>query len=295
VTVDAVPLGDALDRDRRGRPLPVWQGCRRIADGDIFLMNPRPRQPGRRYFGPIPARTVIGKATPLYTDEAAMAASSGAPATPLTASHRRERCSPMVFQRHRQGNHHAQIGTFTRRRRLHRTSDDAHAGAILIVRPSRPMPRTRRTIAFISSMARPESAEIGAGWKRTGERAGEYIAVLIDDPALPQPIRANLFRDDDAGKAWSLHWSRPAKRDGRTDAMRSTASFSFPASRSLALNPCRRSPIPSRPLGQRRAILTPITSRKRRSASASGGMDQAVLRAKAMAIRAPSRPRARWA
>jgi type IV secretory pathway protease TraF len=31
VTVDAVPLGDALDRDRHGRELPVWQGCRRIA------------------------------------------------------------------------------------------------------------------------------------------------------------------------------------------------------------------------------------------------------------------------
>ena len=55
--------------------------------------------------------------------------------------------------------------------------------------------------------------EIGAGWKRTGERAGEYIALLIDDPALPRPIRANLFRDDDAGSAWSLHWSRPQKRD----------------------------------------------------------------------------------
>ena len=54
--------------------------------------------------------------------------------------------------------------------------------------------------------------EIGAGWKRTGERAGEYVAVLIDDPALPQPIRANLFRDDDAGNAWSLHWSRPRDR-----------------------------------------------------------------------------------
>jgi uncharacterized protein (DUF736 family) len=59
-----------------------------------------------------------------------------------------------------------------------------------------------------------EGPEIGAGWKRTGERAGEYIALVIDDPALPQPIRANLFRDDDAGNAWSLHWSRPTKRDG---------------------------------------------------------------------------------
>jgi len=60
-----------------------------------------------------------------------------------------------------------------------------------------------------------DGPEIGAGWKRTGERAGEYIALLIDDPALSQPIRANLFRDDDAGSAWSLHWSRPQKRDGR--------------------------------------------------------------------------------
>jgi uncharacterized protein (DUF736 family) len=54
--------------------------------------------------------------------------------------------------------------------------------------------------------------EIGAGWKRTGERAGEYVALLIDDPAFPHPIRANLFRDDDAGNGWSLHWSRPRDR-----------------------------------------------------------------------------------
>ena len=60
-----------------------------------------------------------------------------------------------------------------------------------------------------------DGPEAGAGWKRTGERAGEFIALLIDDPLLPQPIRANLFRDDDAGNAWSLHWSRPQKRDGK--------------------------------------------------------------------------------
>lgn len=71
VTVDGVLFGDALDHDRRGRPLPVWQGCRRIADGDIFLMNPSvPDSLDGRYFGPLPARDVLGKATPLYTDEA---------------------------------------------------------------------------------------------------------------------------------------------------------------------------------------------------------------------------------
>jgi uncharacterized protein (DUF736 family) len=60
-----------------------------------------------------------------------------------------------------------------------------------------------------------EGPEIGAGWKRTGERAGDYIALVIDDPGLPQPIRANLFRNDDGGASWSLHWNRAPKRGER--------------------------------------------------------------------------------
>ena len=60
-----------------------------------------------------------------------------------------------------------------------------------------------------------EGPEVGAAWKRSGEKAGEYLSVLLDDPTLPQPIRANLFRDDDAGAAWSLHWNRPKPREDR--------------------------------------------------------------------------------
>lgn len=60
-----------------------------------------------------------------------------------------------------------------------------------------------------------DGPEVGAGWMRTGERAGEFVALVIDDPALPHSIRANLFRDDEAGSAWSLHWSRPSKRDAK--------------------------------------------------------------------------------
>jgi len=60
-----------------------------------------------------------------------------------------------------------------------------------------------------------EGPEIGAGWKRTGERAGDYLALVIDDPGLPQPIRANLFCDDDGGASWSLHWNRAPKRGER--------------------------------------------------------------------------------
>ena len=39
ITVDRVEVGTALERDRAGRDLPVWQGCRRIPTGEIFLMN----------------------------------------------------------------------------------------------------------------------------------------------------------------------------------------------------------------------------------------------------------------
>ncbi|WP_067733905.1 S26 family signal peptidase [Novosphingobium naphthalenivorans] len=72
ITVDGMPLGDVLDRDRKGRRLPVWQGCRRIAVGTVFLMNSAVRDSlDGRYFGPISARTIIGRATPIYIDEAA--------------------------------------------------------------------------------------------------------------------------------------------------------------------------------------------------------------------------------
>lgn len=70
ITVDAAPLGDALERDRFGRPMPVWQGCRVVAEGELFLMNWQVRDSlDGRYFGPLPATAVIGRATPLYTDE----------------------------------------------------------------------------------------------------------------------------------------------------------------------------------------------------------------------------------
>ena len=71
ITVDGVPLGEALPRDRMGRDLPVWQGCRRVAPGELFLMNPEVSDSlDGRYFGPIPATAVIGRVMPLLTDEA---------------------------------------------------------------------------------------------------------------------------------------------------------------------------------------------------------------------------------
>jgi conjugative transfer signal peptidase TraF len=70
ITVDAIEMGEALERDRMGRDLPAWQGCRVIGQGELFLMNWQVRDSlDGRYFGALPASAVIGRAVPLYTDD----------------------------------------------------------------------------------------------------------------------------------------------------------------------------------------------------------------------------------
>lgn len=57
--------------------------------------------------------------------------------------------------------------------------------------------------------------EIGAGWKRTGDKAGDYLSLLIDDPSFGQPIRANLFQLVSGGDTFHLIWTRPSRRAAR--------------------------------------------------------------------------------
>src|SRR3546814_17465817 len=67
----------ALIRDRNGRSLPAWQGCRTLAAGELPLLNPdHPDSLDGRYFGPLPASTVLGRALPILTRDN--------PAAPLT-------------------------------------------------------------------------------------------------------------------------------------------------------------------------------------------------------------------
>ncbi|MBZ7921515.1 DUF736 domain-containing protein [Ensifer adhaerens] len=109
-----------------------------------------------------------------------------------------------------------QIGEFTREE----TGFIGHLGTLLLhqdviivtAEPSDAENAPDYRVHLFDSMNNETGPEVGAAWKRTGEKAGEYIALLIDDPTFPHPMRANLFRDDDAGKAWSLHWSRPRDR-----------------------------------------------------------------------------------
>lgn len=69
ITVAGQVLGEARGRDRLGRPLPVWQGCRVVGGDEVFLMN---REAGDsldgRYFGPLPLGSVTARIVPLWTD-----------------------------------------------------------------------------------------------------------------------------------------------------------------------------------------------------------------------------------
>jgi conjugative transfer signal peptidase TraF len=68
ISIDGIAMGMALAHDRQGRPLPVWQVCRAIARGEVFLMNwDEPASFDGRYFGLIPVRAIIGRAEPMWT------------------------------------------------------------------------------------------------------------------------------------------------------------------------------------------------------------------------------------
>ena len=71
VTIDGEFAGAARARDRLCRPLPAWFGCRKLRSGELFVMNPAALGSfDGRYFGPLKLDSVIGRATPVWTDEA---------------------------------------------------------------------------------------------------------------------------------------------------------------------------------------------------------------------------------
>ena len=93
ITINGEPAAAARDRDSCGRALPDWQGCRTIAADEIFVMNRRaPDSFDGRYFGPLPRTQLIGRASPVWTDEAGDGAHVwfARPTISATASHNKE-------------------------------------------------------------------------------------------------------------------------------------------------------------------------------------------------------------
>jgi type IV secretory pathway protease TraF len=66
VMVDGRPVAIAVARDRWGRRLPVWAGCRRLRDAEVFLLNAAPGSLDGRYLGPLPRTSVVGLVHPLW-------------------------------------------------------------------------------------------------------------------------------------------------------------------------------------------------------------------------------------
>ena len=107
----------------------------------------------------------------------------------------------------------AQIGTFTR-------TVDGYRGTI------RTLTLNCDVIIIVPALASEvdnapnyrilfDDIEIGAGWKRSSDKAGDYISLSIDDPSFNQPIRANLFEVVRGGDTFHLIWSRPSRRNAR--------------------------------------------------------------------------------
>ncbi|WP_306119140.1 MULTISPECIES: S26 family signal peptidase [unclassified Roseitalea] len=70
IIIDGQAVAEAQLRDRLNRPLPGWRGCRKLRDGEVFLLNvDHPASLDGRYFGPLDADTIIGRATLIWTRE----------------------------------------------------------------------------------------------------------------------------------------------------------------------------------------------------------------------------------
>lgn len=104
----------------------------------------------------------------------------------------------------------ARIGTFTPTAdgftgRLHRL-----AGDIDLVPTG---PRTSdKAPDYRVLRAGDDGAEVGAGWKHASEKAGPYVSLVLDDPTLARPIRANLFQSEADEAIYFLQWTRPSRR-----------------------------------------------------------------------------------
>lgn len=66
--IDDVAVAALMRVDGHDRPLSAWQQCRRLAHGELFLLSSTNLASfDSRYFGPIAASNVIGRAQPIWT------------------------------------------------------------------------------------------------------------------------------------------------------------------------------------------------------------------------------------
>ena len=65
ILINGRAVAMAKSADDLGRQLPRWRGCRRLDQGEIFLLQDHPDSFDGRYFGPVDRALVIARATRL--------------------------------------------------------------------------------------------------------------------------------------------------------------------------------------------------------------------------------------
>jgi conjugative transfer signal peptidase TraF len=70
VLIDRAPVARARTRDRLGRVLTPWSGCRQLRPDEVLLINSEPASLDSRYFGPLDRRAILGRVTPIWVREA---------------------------------------------------------------------------------------------------------------------------------------------------------------------------------------------------------------------------------
>lgn len=81
ILIDAKRVAEARLRDRTGRPLPSWSGCRTLHAGEVFLLNPASAGSfDGRYFGPVPTSGIVAVLDPLWLPGGGISAPASTPA-----------------------------------------------------------------------------------------------------------------------------------------------------------------------------------------------------------------------
>ncbi len=68
IAIGGTVVAQAASADQQGRPLPSWTGCVTLGTDDVFLLITDVADSlDGRYFGPLSADTILGRAIPLWT------------------------------------------------------------------------------------------------------------------------------------------------------------------------------------------------------------------------------------